>query len=109
MWLKKHNYMGGGGHCTEKKNKFKIALGTSHINYWGQPLTKEQGDDRGTQHMKLCSHIHTGGKHCTKFQTLSVLENPYGRWVAGWPVLSGYNTTSWLHLASWNLPDFQLS
>ena len=29
--------------------------------------------------------------------------------VAGWPFLSGYITTSWLHLASWNLPDSQLS
>ena len=24
-------------------------------------------------------------------------------------VLAGNNTTSWLHLASWNLPDSQLS
>ena len=30
-------------------------------------------------------------------------------WVGGWVVLSGNNTTSWLHLASWNLPDSQLS
>ena len=29
--------------------------------------------------------------------------------VSGWTVLSGNNTTSWLHLASWNLPDSQLS
>ena len=35
---------------------------------------------------------------------ISVQENPYG----GWVVLSGNNTTSWLHLASWNLPDSQL-
>ena len=35
-------------------------------------------------------------------------ENPYGQ-VGGWVVLSGKNTTSWLHLASWNLPDSQLS
>ena len=31
-------------------------------------------------------------------------ENPYGR-----VVLSANTTTSWLHLASWNLPDSQLS
>ena len=29
--------------------------------------------------------------------------------VGGWTVLSGNNTTSWLHLAGWNLPDSQLS
>ena len=28
--------------------------------------------------------------------------------VGGWVVLSGINSTSWLHLASWNLPDSQL-
>ena len=37
------------------------------------------------------------------------LPNLGGRWVGGWGVLTGSNTTSWLHLASWNLPDFQLS
>ena len=30
-------------------------------------------------------------------------------WVGGWPIPSGNITTSWLHLASWNLLDFQLS
>ena len=29
--------------------------------------------------------------------------------VGGWVVLSGNITTSWLHLASWNLPDSQFS
>ena len=28
--------------------------------------------------------------------------------VGGWVVLSGNDTTSWLHLASWDLLDFQL-
>ena len=28
--------------------------------------------------------------------------------VGGWVVLSGNITTSWLHIASWNLPDSQL-
>ena len=30
-------------------------------------------------------------------------------WVGGWMIPSGNITTSWLHLASWNLPDSQLS
>ena len=30
-------------------------------------------------------------------------------WMAGWMVLCNYNATLWLHLASWNLPDSQLS
>ena len=28
-----------------------------------------------------------------------------GGWAGGWVVLSGNNNTSWLHIASWNLPD----
>ena len=30
-------------------------------------------------------------------------------WVAGWVVYQSNNATLWLHLASWNLPDSQLS
>ena len=30
-------------------------------------------------------------------------------WLDGWMVLCNYNATSWLHLASWNLPDSQLN
>ena len=36
-------------------------------------------------------------------------ENLYGGWVGWWMIPSGNITTSWLHLASWNLPDSQLS
>ena len=38
-------------------------------------------------------------------------QNLPGGWVGGWGdgYSAGNNTTSWLHLASWNLPDFQLS
>ena len=32
-----------------------------------------------------------------------------GGWVAGWVVYQSNNATLWLHLASWNLPDSQLS
>ena len=32
-----------------------------------------------------------------------------GGWVGGRLIPSGNITTSWLHLASWKLPDFQLS
>ena len=35
-------------------------------------------------------------------------ENPYGWWVGGLVVLSGNITTSWLQLASWNLPDSKM-
>ena len=31
------------------------------------------------------------------------------RWLGGWVVQLHYIPTSWLHLARWNLPDFQLS
>ena len=37
---------------------------------------------------------------------------PGGRvagWVGGWVVYQSNNATLWLHLASWNLPDSQLS
>ena len=40
------------------------------------------------------------------------IQNIGGGWVDGWMggwFLTGNNTTSWLHLASWNLQDFQLS
>ena len=30
-------------------------------------------------------------------------------YMVGWVIPSGNNTISWLHLASWNLQDFQLS
>ena len=29
--------------------------------------------------------------------------------MGGWPIIGGNNATSWLHLTSWNLPDFQLA
>ena len=32
-----------------------------------------------------------------------------GGWVDGWPVIAGNNATLWLHLASWNLLESQLS
>ena len=32
-----------------------------------------------------------------------------GGWVGGWVVYQSNNATLWLHLASWNLPDSQLS
>ena len=56
----------------------------------------------GTPH-KALEQLGVGTPH-----KISVQENPYGR-VGGWPVLSGYNTTTWLHLASWNLQDSHLS
>ena len=46
-----------------------------------------------------------GGTHRTERLTNIDMAGGGG----GWMVLSGNNTTSWLHLASWNLPDSQLS
>ena len=40
-------------------------------------------------------------------ENASIFQFSEPNWLAG--SVSDYNTTSWLHLASWNLPDPQLS
>ena len=82
----------GWGHRTSKcVQVFKLG--------WGHCTGREQ---LGWGHRTTCK---------AEFQDFTTY--PAGGWmdgwVAGWPVIAGNNATSWLHLASWNLPDSQLS
>ena len=77
-----------------------IGGGTPHRNnvYW---------DGGGTPHILCWCGEQLEWGHCTTLKEKIYMVG----WVGGgWVVIpSGNNTTSWLHLASWNLPDSQLS
>ena len=81
----------------------------------------------GTPHIKMCLHVHTrvgtphmpigvfdqmfklGWGHRTRskmFETTNTMGRVGGWWVGNY---SDNNAFLWLHLASWNLPDSQLS
>ena len=54
---------------------------------------------------------HKGGDRHNRWNLPDFqLPNIGGGWMAGWlgGILTENNATSWLHLASWNLPDSQL-
>ena len=76
---------------------------TKKSNGWGQTNTKYilwVGTDK-----------HNYLWHLVNIQSVTDeiqdLQNLPGGWVDGWPIIAGNNTTPWLHLASWNLPDSQ--
>ena len=88
-------------------------VGTTHIEMCSDVHTKV-----GTPHIEMCSDVHTrvGTPHieiprCSYWggdtAQISKLMRWDG-WVGGWVYYSDNNATSWLHLASWNLPDSQL-
>ena len=78
-----------GGDTAQKFTERKEIGGTPHISIEG-------GD---TAH-KFTESIDTGGTpHISNYRSV----------LRGWMVYQDNNATPWLHLASWNLPDSQLS
>ena len=82
---------------------------TSKVGRVGTPHMKMCSDVHhrvGTPHMKMCSDVHLrmGTPHIKCVQMF------IKGWVGGWLGVKMKNhATSWLHLASWNLPDPQPS
>ena len=78
-----------GGHRTYFLNRVPIGGGTPHI-------LSEEGANRGG---------HRTSKQAPISHWICQKKMGWG-WVGGW--FHQNNATSWLHLASWYLPDFQL-
>ena len=70
----------------------------------GGDTAQNSKTEGGTPHKRIEQMKKTGGGHRT-----SAAGGRPGGWVAGWVVYQSNNATLWLHLASWNLPDSQLS
>ena len=118
-----------GGHRTSKQvlNQYIKALGAIIISTWGglwgpPPIGKRVKVPTPSQHhsgnMQRLTRLLPDNLQTT--QRLYLVATQYldmlapGGWVGrGVYVLGGHHlhnhTTSWLHLASWNLPDSQLS
>ena len=110
----------GWGHCTKFYAVVEAEGGTPHIpiwNIWSNVQTRV-----GTPHKILrclrsrggdTAHSNWGKKYQKPIErggTPHIYNEMKDRRVMdGWMVLCDYNATSWLHLASWNLPDSQLS
>ena len=94
--------------CSDVQNR----VGTPHIKMCSDVRNKV-----GTPHIKMCLHVLTRVGTCQLVYLIRC--SNYGGDTAqdrgclgGWWVVGNYsdnNATSWLHLASWTLPDSQLS
>ena len=91
--------MGRGGDTTHTLlMKGIIGVGTPHdIEKKSKPLN---GTGWSGQLRSLC----VGQVGCAAYVLVRLVAQPMH-----WSVLAENNTTSWLHLASWNLQDSQLS
>ena len=86
-------------------------VGTPHIKMCSDVHNVRGG---GTPHIKMWLDVHAAHENVLKYSylggdTAQISKKNYG--TGGW-VVDNYlknNATSWLHLAGWNLPDFQLS
>ena len=83
-------------------------LGTPHIPIEG--IWSDIHSRVGTPHKILRCLRSRGGGHRTYHMYKEMQDRRVmAGWLDGWMVLCNYNATSWLHLASWNLQDSQLS
>ena len=105
----------GGTHWTERLTNIDIVGGWARQTQRGDAL---DGKNKNYLYGRWLGQTDKeGGTHWTERLTNMITrfrveyiqqENLYGR-MGGWMILSGNIATSWLHLASWNLPDSQLS